>query len=91
VLAGIGPEEFKVPSHLYKNPGLAPWVTPLMTARMTGRPEVEPVAWVSTKEGRRVFYTSLGAPEDFALPQFRRLLLNGTLWALDRPESGSKK
>ena len=84
VLAGIGPEEFQVPSHLYKNPNLPAWVTPLMTARMVGRLEVEPIAWVSTKQ-RRAFYTSLGSPEDFGVPQFRRLLLNGIFWALDRP------
>jgi len=84
VLAGIGPEEFAVPSHLYKNPDLPAWVTPLMTARLANRPEVEPIAWVNTKDNRRVFYTSLGAPEDFAIPQFRKLLLNGVFWAMDR-------
>ena len=46
---------------------------------------MESVAWINTKEGRRVFYTSLGDPRDFQLPAFRRLLLNGTLWALDMP------
>jgi type 1 glutamine amidotransferase len=85
VLAGIGIEEFKTPSHLYKNPDLPAWVTPLLTGRMTGRPEVEPVAWVSEKDHRRVFYTSLGAPGDFEIPQFRKLLVNGIFWALDRP------
>jgi type 1 glutamine amidotransferase len=85
VLAGIGSEPFKVTSHLYKNTGLADWVTPLLTAQLVGRPEVEPIAWVSAKDRRRVFYTSLGAPEDFAIPQFRRLLLNGTYWALGLP------
>jgi type 1 glutamine amidotransferase len=82
VLKGIAADEFKVPSHLYKNPDLPSWVTVLMTARMTGRPEVEPIAWVNTKDQRRVFYTSLGSPEDFAVPQFRQLLLNGIQWAL---------
>jgi type 1 glutamine amidotransferase len=90
VLQGIGAEEFAVPSHLYKNPNLPAWVTPLVTGRMTGRPEVEPLAWVNTKDGRRVFYTSLGAPEDFAIPQFRQLLLNGVFWALDRPKTAVK-
>jgi len=84
VLAGIGPEEFSIPSHLYKNPDLPAWVTPLMTARLANRPEVEPIAWVNTKDHRRVFYTSLGAPEDFAVPQFRKLLLNGVFWAVGR-------
>jgi len=50
-----------------------------------GQPTMESVAWINTKEGRRVFYTSLGDPRDFQLPAFRRLLLNGTLWALDMP------
>lgn len=90
VLAGIGADEFKVPSHLYKNPNLPNWVTPLLTARMTGRPEVEPIAWVNTKDQRRVFYTSLGAPEDFEIPQFRRLLLNGVLWALEGAKTTTK-
>ncbi len=85
ILAGISADEFVVPSHLYKNPGIAEGTTLLLTARMTGRPEIEPVAWVNTKDKRRVFYTSLGAPEDFAVPQFRRLLLNGIFWALDKP------
>lgn len=85
VLAGIGPEEFRVASHLYKNPDLPAPVTKLLTARMEGRPEVEPIAWVNTANGRRVFYTSLGSAEDFDVPQFRRLLLNGILWALSLP------
>lgn len=85
VLAGLGTEEFRVPSHLYKNPGLPATVTPLLTARMTGRPEVEPIAWVNAAHDRRVFYTSLGSVEDFEVPQFRRLLLNGILWSLSLP------
>ena len=82
VLAGITADEFRVPSHLYRNPDLPASVTVLMTARMEGRPEVEPIAWLNPSGGRRVFYTSLGSPEDFAVPQFRRLLLNGIHWAL---------
>ncbi len=85
VLTGIGPEEFRVPSHLYKYPALGEKVTKLMTARMEGRTEVEPIAWVNNAENRRVFYTSLGSAEDFAMPQFRRLLLNGILWSLGLP------
>ena len=85
VLTGIGPEDFVIPSHLYKYPRLAGSVTTLISARMEGRPEVEPVAWVNTANDRRVFYTSLGAEEDFAVPQFRRLLLNGIRWALKLP------
>ena len=85
VLAGIGADEFRVPSHLYRNPDLPASVTKLLTARMEGRPEAEPVAWVNTAKAR-VFYTSLGSPEDFGVPQFRQLLVNGVLWALDLPK-----
>lgn len=90
VLAGIGAAEFKVPSHLYKNPNLPETSMVLMTARMEGRPEVEPIAWVKTKDQQRVFYTSLGSVEDFAVPQFRTLLLNGFFWALNRPVPAAK-
>ena len=43
------------------------------------------MAWTNTHNGGRVFYTSLGHPDDFKDPHFRRLLLNGILWALDKP------
>ncbi len=56
-----------------------------MEGRVKGQETIEPVTWVNTSEGRRVFYTSLGNRRDFELPAFRRLLLNGTLWALGRP------
>ena len=41
----------------------------------------EPVAWINEGK-RRVFYTSLGHRDDFANPDFRRLLVNATLWAV---------
>jgi type 1 glutamine amidotransferase len=83
VLRGISTNEFEVFSHLYKNPDLPKHVTVLMSARMEGRAEVEPVAWVNTVKNRRVLYTSLGSPEDFQVPEFRQLLVNGIVWALD--------
>ncbi|MGB8167981.1 MAG: ThuA domain-containing protein [Chthoniobacteraceae bacterium] len=85
VLTGIAGAEFEVPSHLYKYPKLAPTATLLITARMEGKPEVEPMAWVNVAGERRAFYTSMGAAEDFEVPQFRRLLLNGIHWALGLP------
>ncbi|MBM3774396.1 MAG: hypothetical protein FJW37_04455 [Acidobacteria bacterium] len=47
-----------------------------------------PVAWTRTYKKARVFYTSLGHPEDFDLAPFRTLLVNGIHWALDRAPSG---
>jgi type 1 glutamine amidotransferase len=59
-------------------------VTPLLNGQTEdGKSEVEPVAWTNRRQNSRVFYTSLGGPSDFADPNFRRLLLNGMLWALD--------
>ena len=47
--------------------------------------EPEPVAWTNTYKKSRVFYTSLGHPDDFKNPQFRRLLINAVFWAMDKP------
>lgn len=43
---------------------------------------VQPVAWTRRYGKCRVFYTSMGYPDDFNIPQFRQLLLNGIHWAL---------
>ena len=54
-----------------------------------GREVVEnPVAWTNTCTwadtctGGRVFYTSLGHPQDFEVASFRTLLVSGIRWAL---------
>ncbi|HMO63665.1 MAG TPA: ThuA domain-containing protein, partial [Verrucomicrobiota bacterium] len=83
VLTGLPAEGFASATTLYRSRELAPGVTPLLVG--TCRAGEEPVAWVKTGGGGRVFYTSLGGPEDFAEPAFRRLLLNGVLWALGDP------
>src|SRR5436190_9698224 len=80
VLAGINPFTSR---KLYKNPNLANDVTVLLEASIPGHREA--VAWV--REGkRRVFYTSLGTPEDFADANFRRLLLNAIFWTTKMEE-----
>ena len=56
-----------------------------MTGQVEGQSGSEPVAWVNTADQRRVFYTSLGNPDDFQQEFFRRLLLNGILWSLNKP------
>ena len=50
--------------------------------------ESEPIAWTREKDGRRVFYTSLGHPDDFKDENFIRLLVNGLAWAT---KTGLKK
>ena len=85
VLTGVPTNELNVNSSLYKNRDAGKAVTPLMTGQAEGQSGTEPVAWVNTANHRRVFYTSLGAPDDFKQAFFRRLLLNGILWSLDQP------
>lgn len=78
VLHGI--PEFGSMSWLYKTSPLATTTTALLQG--TQDQFTEPVAWVNNYKGGRVFYTSLGHPDDFKLQHFRRLLVNGTLWTL---------
>ena len=69
---------------LYKVSPLTVGTQPLLMGKIPGHP-AEPVAWVNLRGNSRVFYTSLGHPDDFAIPAFRKLLRNAVLWALDRP------
>jgi len=80
VLAGVEP--FASHYSLYKNTGFAGDVTLLATATAKGK--TEPVAWTRRHKGGRVFYTSLGGPEDFRNPDFRRMLTNAVFWAAGR-------
>lgn len=47
--------------------------------------KVEPVVWARTHQRSRIFYTSLGHPDDFKTPQFIKLLVNAMFWAMDQP------
>jgi len=47
--------------------------------------EAEPVAWTNSYKNSRIFYTSLGHPDDFGNAQFRRLLINAVFWAMNKP------
>lgn len=85
ILAGVA-AEFSSKAALYKNKSIAKTATPLLKGKIgpNGK-EQEYVAWTNIHKGGRVFYTSLGYIEDFQEPSFRRLLLNGIFWAMERP------
>jgi len=86
VLTGLPAGEIKVRSWLYKTSPLAGTTTVLMVGRVDDRQPHEPAAWTNSPPGGgRVFYTSLGHPDDFELPWFRRMLINAIHWALDKP------
>ncbi|HEV3340226.1 MAG TPA: ThuA domain-containing protein [Pirellulales bacterium] len=86
ILAGLPDDPFTVGSSLYKTSPLAASAEALLTGRIEGAEPAEPVAWTNThyKNGR-VFYTSLGHPDDFKVTAFRKLLVNGIFWALNQP------
>ncbi|MBL9152455.1 MAG: ThuA domain-containing protein [Verrucomicrobiales bacterium] len=88
ILAGLPATEFKTFGSLYQNTPLQPGTTPLLTGRADSIAQPEPVAWTHTAPGGgRVFYTSLGHRDDFAVQAFRDLLRNGVYWAagIERP------
>jgi type 1 glutamine amidotransferase len=80
LLAGVTP--FRSAGSLYKNKGIAVDCQVLMTG--TSPEATEPITWTRTRNGGRVFYTSLGHPQDFQEESFRRLLANGLFWAAGR-------
>ena len=85
ILAGIRLEELVGNGTLYKNEPLAPSARALLIGAIPNQP-AEPVAWThrAVPGGGRVFYTSLGHPEDFGQKAFRQLLSNAVEWGLKK-------
>jgi type 1 glutamine amidotransferase len=83
ILAGVAP--FTSVGSLYRNQGLAKDVQVLLTGRIPGHQE--PVAWTRVYKGGRIFYTSLGHPQDFHNEHFIRLLVNALHWTAQRPSA----
>ena len=77
ILQGIS--NFESYGSLYKNPSIATDTTLLLTGKT--EEHTEPVAWMRSHHGGRVFYTSLGHQRDFEVEMFLRLLANAVLWA----------
>lgn len=82
MLAGLEVDRFVGHGSLYRVGPLVPTAKPLLYGAIPDQP-TEPLAWthVYGPKSARVFYTSLGSPEDFQEPGFRRLLLNAITWA----------
>jgi nicotinamidase-related amidase len=90
VLRGVDLTQLLGNGSLYKVTPLAGSTTPLLLGSIPGQGP-QPMAWTnSARPGQsRVFYTSLGHPDDFQNPAFRKLLLNGICWALDIAAPGT--
>jgi type 1 glutamine amidotransferase len=83
ILKGISVEKLIGAGSLYKVSPLEKGTTTLLMGAISGQPP-EPVAWTHLYGNKqaRVFYTSLGHPDDFKNAEFRRLLRNGIDWAI---------
>jgi putative membrane-bound dehydrogenase-like protein len=90
ILRGVSPLEFHSTASLYKLNPLMDSATPLLLGKSGDNP-IQPVAVINTYNGGRAFYLALGHPDDFKLPQIRKLLANGILWALDKPIPKTQK
>jgi putative membrane-bound dehydrogenase-like protein len=76
VLNGV--KAFPATGGLYKNANPAKDITILMTGTIPDH--TEPITWVRDYKGGRVFYTSLGHPDDFKNENFIRMLTNAVFW-----------
>lgn len=90
VLKNISSAPWSSPASLYKSSPLRSGAKVLLMGQIPGK-QAEPIAWVNNAgpQQARVFYTSLGHPDDFKNPLFRRLLANGILWALGMETGGN--
>src|SRR5262249_4392832 len=85
ILKGVSVSGLVGAGSLYKVSPLEPETTPLLIGAIPDQP-AEPIAWTNRfgVKHARVFYTSLGHPDDFTNAEFRRLLVNGIAWALGK-------
>ena len=85
ILKGVR-EGFHSRSWLYKLGPLAQTATVLLMGQWSENEDAEAVALTNRygENNTRVFYTSLGHPDDFEIEAFRRLLFNSVYWALGR-------
>ncbi len=83
ILANVKPTRWHSGGSLYLVKPIDKAATVLLTGSVGDKSE--PVAWTRMYRKSRVFYTSLGYQDDFQLPQFTKLLVNGLFWAMDRP------
>lgn len=86
VLRGLADLRFHSSAWIYRVAPLTPDATVLLMGRWSDSQPAEPVAWTRDLPDRgRVFYTSLGHPDDFKQEKFQVLLANAIRWALGSP------
>jgi hypothetical protein len=85
ILKGVTPARWHSASWIYRQRPLGDGITVLLQGRWSQEDPEEPVAWVRSHEGGRIFYTTLGHPEDFKQEPFNQLLLGAIRWGMERP------
>ncbi|RJP21219.1 MAG: ThuA domain-containing protein [Candidatus Omnitrophota bacterium] len=80
ILAGV--EDFSSVGSLYQNTPPAADVFILLTGTIPDHSE--PVAWTRVFNGGKIFYTSLGHPDDFKNENFLRMVSNALFWVCGR-------
>lgn len=81
VLDGFDPVQWQSTGNLYLIRLLDTEATTLLSGMADEK--VNPVAYTRMAGESKVFYTSLGYPDDFKEDRYRNLLINGMRWALD--------
>lgn len=84
ILQNVSPLDWHSTGNLYL---VSPLLDKNATILLMGTVEdkTEPIAWTRlTSDKSKVFYTSLGYPDDFVQEQFQKLVLNGINWALKK-------
>lgn len=82
ILENFEPAQWQSEGNIYR---VSPLIDENAKVLLTGTSgeDTEPIAWTRMAGESRIFYTSLGYPHDFEVPQFRNLLINGIHWALE--------
>ncbi len=93
IFSGVTNASFHSGGTLYKCGELDDKTVTLLNGTTTdqGKSVTQPVAWTHQYGKSRVFFTSLGHPDDFKLPAFNHLLVNAICWAADREPAKSER
>ncbi|NQU23067.1 MAG: ThuA domain-containing protein [Candidatus Nealsonbacteria bacterium] len=83
IIDGIEPAKWHSKGSLYFAAPIDKAATLLMNGTSDGK--TEPLTWTRSYKNARVFYSSLGHPDDFGQKPFRTMLVNALFWAMDRP------
>jgi hypothetical protein len=82
ILRGVPKSDFLREDGPYLSQPLLDTATPILLGKGGDLP-AEPIAWTNKyTEDSRIFYTSMGQPEDFERPAFKALLVNAIFWGL---------